>query len=78
MREVGCGQEAWVKGRLRMASHPFRGPFIASYYAGNESVRRVRERITPAERGAFIHYLYSQVHSPQSLEMFDAAPVVAG
>ena len=40
MRTVGCGQEAWVQGRIRMARHPFRGPFIASYYAGNESVRR--------------------------------------
>ena len=78
MRTVGCGQEAWVKGRLRMASHPFRGPFIASYYAGNESVRRVRERIAPAEREAFVHYLYGQVHSPESLEMFGLEPVVAG
>jgi hypothetical protein len=72
MRVAGCGQDAWVQGRLRMARHPFRGPFIASYYAGNESVRRVRERVTPAERPAFHHYLYGRVHSPESLEMFAA------
>lgn len=70
LRTVACGQEAWVQGRIRMASHPFRGPFIASYYAGNESVRRVRERVSADDRRAFIHYLYGQVHSPESLEMF--------
>ena len=77
LRRVGCGQEAWVRGRLRMAAHPFRGPFIASYFAGNESVRRVRERVGPGERAAFNAYLYGQVHSPQSLEMFGAPPVLA-
>lgn len=72
MRTVGCGQEAWVQGRIRMARHPFRGPFIASYYAGNESVRRVRERVSATDRAAFNHHLYGQVHSPESLEMFGA------
>ncbi|SFR88201.1 hypothetical protein [Sphingomonas jatrophae] len=70
MRTVGCGQEAWVQGRLRMASHPFRGPFVPSYFAGNESVRRVREAVSEAQRPAFLHHLYAQVHSPESLEMF--------
>jgi hypothetical protein len=71
MRATAFGQDAWVKGRLRMASHPFRGPFIASYWAGNESVRRVRERVGADQRDAFIHYLYGQVQSPESLEMFE-------
>ncbi len=73
LRETGCGQEAWVRGRLNMASHPFRGPFIASYYAGNESVRRVRERVAGPDRAAFTAYLFGQVHSPRSLEMFDTS-----
>lgn len=73
MRTVGCGQEAWVQGRLRMARHPFRGPFIASYSAGNDSVRRVRERVADTDKAAFHHYLYSRVHSPESLEMFGIA-----
>ena len=72
MRTVGCGQEAWVQGRIRMARHPFRGPFIASYFTGNESVRRVRERVSATGRAAFNHYLYGQAHSPESLEMFGA------
>ncbi len=70
LRDVGFGQEAWVQGRLRFASHPFRGPFIASYFAGNEAVRKVRERAP--DRAAFAAHLYSQVHSPESLAMFAA------
>lgn len=72
LREVGMGQEAWVQGRLRMAKHPFRGPFISSYWAGNESVRRVRERVTPEQKPAFLKTLYFRANSPESLEMFPA------
>ncbi|MGO4722272.1 MULTISPECIES: VOC family protein [unclassified Inquilinus] len=73
LRRTAFGQEAWIQGRLRMAAHPFRGPFIASYWAGNESVRRVRERVPASQRPAFLTYLYGQVHSPESLEMFSPA-----
>lgn len=70
LRETAMGQEAWVQGRLRMAAHPFRGPFISSYWAGNESVRRVRERVTKDQWPLFLDALYSNANSPQSLEMF--------
>lgn len=70
LRTTAMGQEAWVQGRLRMAAHPFRGPFISSYWAGNEVVRKVRERVTDAERPAFIKALYSYANSPESLSMF--------
>jgi len=70
LRTVAMGQEAWVQGRLRMAAHPFRGPFISSYWAGNESVRRVRERVTKEQWPVFLDALYSNANSPQSLEMF--------
>jgi len=70
LRNVAMGQEAWVQGRLRMAAHPFRGPFISSYWAGNESVRRVRERVTKAQWPIFLEALYENANSPQSLEMF--------
>jgi hypothetical protein len=73
LRDTAAGQEAWVEGRLRMAAHPFRGAFIASYWAGARSVRRVFERITPADFARFVDYLYGNAHSPQSLEMFEAA-----
>ena len=70
LRDTGAGQEVWVQGRLRMAAHPFRGPFIASYWAGAVAVRQVRERVPAAARAEFIEYLYSHAHSPRSLELF--------
>lgn len=70
LRDTAMGQEAWVQGRLRMAAHPFRGPFISSYWAGNEAVRRVRERVTHDQWPTFLDALYSNANSPQSLEMF--------
>lgn len=70
LRDTAMGQEAWVQGRLRMAAHPFRGPFISSYWAGNEAVRRVRERVTKDQWPTFLDALYSNANSPQSLEMF--------
>ena len=70
LREAAAGQEAWIEGRLRMAAHPFRGAFIASYWAGASSVRRVFERTASQDFSQFIEYLYANSHSPQSLEMF--------
>ncbi|PYE82487.1 hypothetical protein [Pseudoroseicyclus aestuarii] len=72
LREVAMGQEAWARGRLRMAAHPFRGPFIASYWAGNEAVRAVRERIRPEQKPDFLHALLGRAQSPRSLDMFPA------
>jgi hypothetical protein len=73
LRTAGFGQEAWVAGRLRMAAHPFRGPFIASYWAGDASVRRLRERCRPDRRGEMLAALYDHVQSPQSLELIGEA-----
>jgi hypothetical protein len=53
-----------------MAAHPFRGAFIASYWAGARAVRRVFERTAPADFARFVDHLYGNAHSPQSLEMF--------
>lgn len=66
------GQSAWIDGRIRFARYSFRGPFIASYWHGDEAVRTVRERLTPEQRPAFIASLYGQMHSPRSLLMFQA------
>ncbi len=70
LRDTAAGQESWVQGRLKMAAHPFRGPFIASYWAGARAVRSVMERTAPADFPRFVEYLYANAHSPQSLEMF--------
>ena len=73
LRDTAAGQAPWIEGRLRMAAHPFRGAFIASYWAGARAVRRTFERVTAADFPRFIDYLYGNAHSPQSLEMFGAA-----
>ena len=73
LRLTAGGQEAWIEGRLQMAAHPFRGPFIASYWTGARAVSRVFERISATDYPQFIDYLYAHAHSPQSLEMFSAA-----
>jgi hypothetical protein len=73
LRETAAGQDAWVEGRLRMSAHPFRGPFIASYWAGAVAVRDVRLRTAAEDRAAFIEYLYANAHSPESLALFDPA-----
>ena len=69
LRDVGAMQEARVHGRIAMARHPFRGPFIASYFYGNEAVRRVRRAREgrPEAREAFVKDLYGNMHSPESL-----------
>lgn len=70
LRDHAFAQSAWILGRLRFASHPFRGPFVASYWFGDEAVREVRERVTPAQHKAFIEYLYGSMNTPASLRMF--------
>jgi hypothetical protein len=71
LRDEACGQPAWVDGRVRFARHPFRGPFIASYWFGDEAVRTVRERATGDRRPAFLAYLYGRSNSVQSLLSFE-------
>jgi hypothetical protein len=71
LQQTAFPQSAWLEGRLRFATHPFRGAFIASYWFGDEAVRTVRER-TPQERfPAFIEELYGQLNTPHSLQMFN-------
>lgn len=70
LRDEAFGQSAWVDGRLRFAKHPFRGPFIASYWFGDEAVREVRERAGEAQRNEFVEFLFANMHTPESLRMF--------
>ncbi len=72
IEETCFPQEAWREGRLRFAAHPFRGPFIASYWFGDEAVREVRERAGREKRAEFVSFLYGQMHTPTSLRMFEA------
>jgi hypothetical protein len=65
--EVGFGQESWSTVRTGMAQHPFRAPFLASYWFGNEAVKALREN--PAtDRAALNAALFGSAHSIASLE----------
>lgn len=70
LQETAFPQAAWLEGRLRMATHPYRGPFIASYWFGDEAVREVRERTSAARFGAFVEQLYGSLNTVQSLKLF--------
>lgn len=70
LQETAFPQPAWLEGRLRMAAHPYRGPFIASYWFGDEAVREVRERVAADRRGAFVEYLYGSLNTVQSVKQF--------
>ncbi len=70
LQETAFPQEVWLEGRLRFAAHPFRGPFIASYWFGDEAVREVRERAGTAQRKEFVGFLFGQMNSTSSLRMW--------
>lgn len=70
MQETCFPQEVWLQGRLRFAAHPFRGPFIASYWFGDEAVREVRERAGEARKLEFVEFLYGQMNSTHSLRQW--------
>ncbi|WP_229670789.1 hypothetical protein [Deinococcus aquiradiocola] len=70
LERTSFGQKPWIEGRIRFASYSFRGPFIASYWFGNEAVREVRERVTAEQWPEFISFLYGQMHSPRSIGQF--------
>lgn len=70
LRRTAFPQEAWVEGRLRLATHAYRGPFIASYWFGDLAVRSVRKRVSRERFGEFVEYLYGGLNSVDSLRMF--------
>ncbi len=67
LEDVGFGQTSWATVRTGMAQHPFRGPFLASYWYGNETVKSLRESLGGAGRKALVAQLYEGVHSLDSL-----------
>jgi hypothetical protein len=69
LQETAFPQATWLEGRLRFAAHPFRGPFIASYWFGDEAVREARER-AGERRAEFVRFLYGSMNSVESLRMW--------
>jgi hypothetical protein len=64
------GGEGWVANRMRFIAAPQRCALIWSYWWGEAAVAPVWERVAPARRPEFLHFLYGRMHSPQSVAMF--------
>lgn len=71
LQQTAFPQPAWLEGRLRFAAHPFRGPFLASYWFGDEAVASVRRRVGQAGRQPFVRALYGTLNSVRSLEQYE-------
>ena len=69
--KTGFALDPYVDGRIIQAKHTYRGPFIASYFFGNETVREVRLRTPKDNYGNFIKYLYGNMHSIEGLKSFN-------
>jgi hypothetical protein len=64
------GGEGWVANRMRFIEAPQRCALIWSYWHGEAAVAPAWERVAPARRAKFLHFLYGRMHSPQSVAMF--------
>jgi hypothetical protein len=64
------GGEGWVDNRMRFIMAPQRSALIWSYWWGEAAVAPAWERVAPAQRPAFLRFLYGRMHSPQSVAMF--------
>ena len=74
VRDTGFAIDPYVDGRITQAKHPYRGPFNASYYFGNQAVRALRLRTKAADYPAFIRFLYGNIHSLESFMAFGERP----
>jgi hypothetical protein len=64
------GGEGWLANRMRFIAAPQRCALIWSYWWGEAAVAPAWERVEPAQRPAFLRFLYGRMHSPQSVAMF--------
>jgi hypothetical protein len=64
------GGDAWVSHRMGYISPKQRGMHIWSYWRGEGIVESVWSHTPAADRPAFLQYVYSRLHSPQTLRLF--------
>jgi len=64
------GGEGWIANRMAFIGAPQRAALIWSYWWGEAAVAPAWERVAPADRPAFLHFLYGRMHSPASLALF--------
>lgn len=70
LRDFSFGEENWINSRLRFITHPFRAPFIYSYWRGNEAVHEVFKLVPSSERSRFYQFLYKNMLSADTVKQF--------
>ncbi len=64
------GGDGWVTARMAFISAPSRAVLIWSYWWGETVVSRVWQRVPATRRPELLSYLYSRLHSNDSIAMF--------
>ena len=64
------GGDAWVVQRMGYLTPPQRGMHVWSYWQGEPRLHKIWQAVDVDQRGEFYNYLYSRLHSPQSVELF--------
>jgi hypothetical protein len=52
--------------QLRLIKHPLWGPYQYTYILGRKLVEDAERRVADADRSAYLDYLYSGLHTPQT------------
>lgn len=65
------GGDGWVANRVKFIQSPSRAVLIWSYWWGERVVTGAWNRVQPARRSDFMHFLHSRMHSNRSIEMFE-------
>lgn len=68
--EAGFQTEATVRGRLSFLNHGLRAPFVYAYWCGETAVYDVWKSVERERRPEFWHYLYANMHTPETLRTF--------
>ncbi|MCX8569698.1 hypothetical protein [Aminobacter sp. MET-1] len=68
--EAGFQTEATVRGRLSFLNHGLRAPFVYAYWCGETAVYDVWKPVERERRPEFWHYLYANMHTPETLRTF--------
>jgi len=68
--EQGYQTPETVRGRLAFLHHGLRAPFVYAYWCGDVAVEAVWQRVPKSERKAFWHYLYANMHTPNTVARY--------
>lgn len=68
--KYGLENLSWANSRFKFISHKFRGPFIYSYWKGQELVRSKLDELHQDEYTYFYRHILENMHSSKSLILY--------